>query len=104
MTASSRRGFLKMRRQQPPRRLLSAGFRPGPIRRRFQGRCRSGAPFATGGMRRRSLAWKPVTEVAPDAIALDPAATNQEILGFGAALTMRRAICSASFKTTSARP
>ena len=33
------------------------------------------------------LAWKPVAQVAPDAIALDPAATRQEILGFGAALT-----------------
>ena len=34
-----------------------------------------------------SLAWKPVVQVAPDAIALDPSATRQEILGFGAALT-----------------
>ncbi|HEY1159739.1 MAG TPA: glycoside hydrolase family 30 beta sandwich domain-containing protein [Terracidiphilus sp.] len=33
------------------------------------------------------LAWKPVTEVAADAIALDPGATKQEILGFGGALT-----------------
>jgi glucosylceramidase len=33
------------------------------------------------------LAWKPVVQVAPDAIALDPTATRQEILGFGAALT-----------------
>jgi len=34
-----------------------------------------------------SLAWKPVTEVAPDAIALDPGVTRQQMLGFGAALT-----------------
>ena len=33
------------------------------------------------------LAWKPATEIAADAIALDPGATRQEILGFGAALT-----------------
>jgi len=33
------------------------------------------------------LAWKPATEVASDAIALDPSATRQQILGFGAALT-----------------
>ena len=33
------------------------------------------------------LAWKPATEAAPDAIAIDPGATRQEILGFGAALT-----------------
>jgi glucosylceramidase len=33
------------------------------------------------------LSWKPVTEVAADAIALDPIATKQEILGFGGALT-----------------
>jgi glucosylceramidase len=33
------------------------------------------------------LAWKPATQVAPDAIALNPSATRQEILGFGGALT-----------------
>jgi len=35
----------------------------------------------------RPLTWTPVTEVAADAIALDPGATRQEILGFGGALT-----------------
>ena len=34
-----------------------------------------------------SLAWKPATAVAPDAIILDPGATQQEMLGFGAAFT-----------------
>lgn len=34
-----------------------------------------------------SLAWKPIVQVAPDAIALDPSSTRQEILGFGAAMT-----------------
>ncbi len=33
------------------------------------------------------LAWKPATEIAADAIALDPTVTRQQILGFGAALT-----------------
>ncbi len=33
------------------------------------------------------LAWKPVNEVAANAIVLDPTATKQEILGFGGALT-----------------
>jgi glucosylceramidase len=33
------------------------------------------------------LAWTPVAKVAADAIALDPSATRQEILGFGGALT-----------------
>ena len=33
------------------------------------------------------LAWKPMMEVAADAIALDPEMTRQEILGFGAAMT-----------------
>jgi glucosylceramidase len=37
--------------------------------------------------RAEPLAWKPVTQVAADAITLDPAATRQEILGFGGALT-----------------
>ncbi len=34
-----------------------------------------------------SLGWKPVAEVAADAIALDPGTTRQEMVGFGAALT-----------------
>jgi glucosylceramidase len=34
-----------------------------------------------------ALAWKPAAEIAADAIALDPSATRQEMLGFGAALT-----------------
>ena len=34
-----------------------------------------------------SLAWKPAAATAADAIALDPHATRQEILGFGGALT-----------------
>jgi glucosylceramidase len=33
------------------------------------------------------LAWKPATEAAADAIALDPGAAKQQILGFGGALT-----------------
>ena len=33
------------------------------------------------------LAWKPAGTIAADAIALDPSATRQEMLGFGAALT-----------------
>src|ERR1039458_3438340 len=37
-----------------------------------------------------ALAWKPVTEVAPDAIALDPGTSRQEMLGFGAAMTDRK--------------
>ena len=54
----------------------------------------SGAPVRVWGTFRdrryaqgEPLAWKPATPVAADAIALDPAATRQEILGFGAALT-----------------
>lgn len=34
-----------------------------------------------------ALAWKPTAEIAADAITLDPSATRQEMLGFGAALT-----------------
>ena len=33
------------------------------------------------------LSWKPLGDVAATAIALDPVATKQEILGFGAAMT-----------------
>jgi glucosylceramidase len=35
----------------------------------------------------RALTWTPLTEVAANAIALDPGAVRQEILGFGGALT-----------------
>jgi glucosylceramidase len=34
-----------------------------------------------------SIAWKPAGQVAAEAIALDPKAAKQEVLGFGAALT-----------------
>ena len=34
-----------------------------------------------------ALAWKPTGEIAAEAIVLNPAATRQEILGFGAAMT-----------------
>ena len=34
-----------------------------------------------------SLAWKPLGGVAAEAIALDPSAVKQEVLGFGAAIT-----------------
>jgi glucosylceramidase len=34
-----------------------------------------------------SVAWKPADQVAAEAIALDPATTKQEVLGFGAAMT-----------------
>jgi glucosylceramidase len=34
-----------------------------------------------------SIAWKPVGQVAAEAIVLDPKATKQEVLGFGAAMT-----------------
>jgi glucosylceramidase len=33
------------------------------------------------------VAWKPVTEVAADAIVLDPGSAKQQILGFGGAMT-----------------
>lgn len=33
------------------------------------------------------LQWKPAAAISPDAIVLDPAATRQEMLGFGAAFT-----------------
>ncbi|MFC5862536.1 glycoside hydrolase family 30 beta sandwich domain-containing protein [Acidicapsa dinghuensis] len=33
------------------------------------------------------LAWQPVTEIGAEAIVIDPATENQEVLGFGGALT-----------------
>jgi glucosylceramidase len=35
----------------------------------------------------KPLSWKPAVEISADAIALDPGATRQQILGFGGALT-----------------
>ena len=88
MTASSRRGFLKMASATAAASTLVnripawADTAPisGPVQVWSTFRDRRHTPGD-------SLAWKPVTQVAPDAIALDPTATRQEILGFGAALT-----------------
>ncbi len=88
MTASSRRGFLKMASATAAAPTL-VGRIPAwadtapiswPVQVWSTFRDRRHTPGDT-------LAWKPVSQVAPDAIALDPAATRQEILGFGAALT-----------------
>jgi hypothetical protein len=49
---------------------------------------RFGPPSGTGGAQKgESLEWNPVSEVAADAIVINPAEQGQQILGFGAALT-----------------
>ena len=88
MAQGSRRRFLKaasataaamaVSRQIPV--WAAEGPQPGPVK-----------VWATFRDRRyvqgNSLQWKPATEIAADAIALDPGTTKQEILGFGGALT-----------------
>ena len=88
MAQGSRRRFLKaasataaalaVSRQIPV--WAAEGPQPGPVK-----------VWATFRDRRYvqgdPLQWKPATEVAADAIALDPSATKQDILGFGGALT-----------------
>ncbi|HET7105155.1 MAG TPA: twin-arginine translocation signal domain-containing protein, partial [Terracidiphilus sp.] len=88
MTASSRRGFLKA---------AAATAAAATMVKRVPAWAEDAAPmgpvkvWSTFRDRRHatdeSLAWKPVKQVAADAIALDPGATMQEILGFGAAMT-----------------
>ncbi|MFZ0338073.1 MAG: glycoside hydrolase family 30 beta sandwich domain-containing protein [Terracidiphilus sp.] len=85
MTASSRRNFLKASSAAVAALAVSKPVSawaetPGPVEvwatfrdRRHQ----KGAP----------LAWKPVGDVAADAIVLNRAEARQEMLGFGAALT-----------------
>jgi glucosylceramidase len=85
MTNSSRRGFFKAASATAAALALSSRVQAwadpaGPVR--IWGTFRDRRHVAGD-----PLAWKPVTEVASDAITLDPAATRQEMLGFGAALT-----------------
>src|SRR5271168_3034433 len=87
MSRSSRRVFLKSVTSTAAAAAISsrvpslaAQSAPGPVK-----------IWSTGGDRRyvagEPLAWKPAAEAAPDAIKLDPAATKQDILGFGGAMT-----------------
>ncbi len=85
MTNSSRRGFFKAASATAAALAVSSRLQAwadpaGPVR--IWGTFRDRRHVAGD-----PLTWKPVTEVASDAIALDPAATRQEMLGFGAALT-----------------
>jgi glucosylceramidase len=88
MAQNSRRKFLKTASATAAALAVSRGI---PA---WAGVAGSAAPvqvWATYRDRRHAqaapLAWKPATEATPDAIVLDPGATRQEILGFGAALT-----------------
>lgn len=88
MASSSRRGFLKaasvtMAGLAATKRIpawAEATGPTGPIK-----------VWSTFRDRRHAssepLAWKPVTKISSDAIMLDPANTQQEMLGFGAAFT-----------------
>ena len=84
MENSSRRGFFKAVSATGAALAAASRLRawavPGPVRIWGTFRDRRHAAGDT-------LTWKPVTEVASDAIALDPSATRQEMLGFGAAMT-----------------
>jgi glucosylceramidase len=85
MANSSRRGFFKAASATAAALAVSSRVQAwadtaGPVRIWGTFRDRRHVPG-------EALAWKPVTEVSSDAIALDPAATRQEMLGFGAALT-----------------
>jgi glucosylceramidase len=88
MESSSRRGFLKA---------ASVAMAGLAASNRFpawaQSTAATGSVQVWGTFRDRRhapaepLAWKPATTIASDAIMLDPAATQQEMLGFGAAFT-----------------
>jgi glucosylceramidase len=88
MAKSSRRGFLKTASATAAAVAISkrvpawagAADPAGPVRVWSTFRERRHVPG-------EPLAWKPATQVAADSIALDPATTKQEMLGFGAAMT-----------------
>jgi len=83
MANPSRREFLTVTAATAAAAAVSRGLQASeakPVQMWSTFRDRRHAPGAP-------LAWKPVTEVAADAIALDPAITRQEMLGFGAAMT-----------------
>jgi glucosylceramidase len=87
MAGSSRRGFLKAASATMAGLAVSnrisawaEATNAGPVQVWSTFRDRRHAPA-------EPLAWKPVTAIAADAIMLDPATTQQEMLGFGAAFT-----------------
>lgn len=87
MAKSSRRGFLKAGATTAAALAISSGV---PL----LGETASAGPVKVWGTFRdrryaalEPLAWKPASSVAADAIVLNPAATRQEMLGFGAAMT-----------------
>jgi len=88
MARDTRRGFLKAASATAAALAVSRGI---PA---WGGEASTSGPVRVWGTFRdrryesaQSLAWKPVTSVAADAIALDPGTTKQEILGFGGAMT-----------------
>ncbi|MGA2728013.1 MAG: glycoside hydrolase family 30 beta sandwich domain-containing protein [Terracidiphilus sp.] len=85
MAKSSRRGFLKAATGTAAAMTLSRTI-PGLADASGQVKV-----WSTYRDRRHApgepLAWKPAGQVAAEAIALDPAAPKQEVLGFGAAMT-----------------
>ena len=87
MVGSSRRGFLKAASSTAAAMAIARGFRPGqPVRkRRYRAAAGPVKVWSTFREQRHSpgepLAWKPSTEIAADAIALDPTSARQEMLG-----------------------
>lgn len=88
MASGSRRGFLK--EVSVTMAGLAASYRI-PAWAYDTGATGSVQVWSTFRERRHAsikpLAWRPVTAIASDAIVLDPTATQQEMLGFGAAFT-----------------
>jgi glucosylceramidase len=88
MMESSRRGFLKEASAIAAALAVAKGLpalaesaaAAGPVQ-----------VWSTYGDRRHAsgptLSWRPISELASDAIVLNPGATRQEVLGFGAAFT-----------------
>ena len=88
MGSSSRRGFLKTASVA-----MAGAAVSGSIPMWADGAAPTGPVQIWGTFRDKRhaagapLTWKPATAIAADAIVLDPAATQQEMLGFGAAFT-----------------
>jgi len=88
MSKATRRGFLKAAGATAAALAVSSRVPGWGEAMAAQGPVRVWATY--GGKRHGQgdgLAWKPASEIASDAIRLNPGATRQEMLGFGAALT-----------------
>ena len=93
MARTSRRGFLRAASSAAAAMAIARRVPAWAVSAQAAGQVAAGPVKVWSTFRERRhaagdpLSWKPATEIAANAIALDPAAARQEMLGFGAAMT-----------------